>query len=399
LTSEWPAGLDIAAEAAAGFRPRAFREFVLKVHQRCNLACDYCYVYTMGDDSWRHRPPVMASEVWQATAVRIAEHAREHDLDEVRVVLHGGEPLLAGRDHLHALVTGLRHTVGDACRVRFAVQTNGVLLDEAMLELFLAERVGVGVSLDGTATDNDRHRRYADGRGSAGAVERALTLLGTDRYRPVFAGVLCTVNPRTDPVGTYEALLRHRPPLIDFLLPHASWSRPPYRPDGALTYGDWLAAVFDRWYTAPRRETGIRLLDEILALVLGGASRSEHVGLSPVTVAVVESDGAVEQVDSLKSAYPGAAATGLTVAADPFDRALHHPGVVARQLGLAALCAECRACPVHQICGAGHYPHRYTAGSGFLHRSVYCADLSRIITHVQHRVAADLAERRGSKRG
>ena len=43
------------------------------------------------------------------------------------------------------------------------------------------------------------------------------------------------------------------------------------------------------------------------------------------------------------------------------------------------------------ICGGGLYPHRYRAGSGFRHPSVYCADLLRLITHVRDRVRGDLA--------
>jgi uncharacterized protein len=393
---EWPTDLDVPAAIAEGFRPHAFREFVLKINQRCNLACDYCYIYTMGDHSWRDRPAMMPAEVLRRAAERIAEHARDHDLASIRVILHGGEPLLTGGERLGALITELKSVIGDERRLRIAVQTNGVLLDEAMLGLFRAEGVQVGVSLDGAGADNDRHRRYADGRGSAAAVARALERLADERNREIFAGILCTIDVTADPVDTYEALLRYQPPLIDFLLPHANWARPPSRPGNAGTaYGDWLVAVFDRWYDAPRRETRIRILEEILSLVLGGASRSEQVGLSPVTVAVVESDGDIEQVDSLKSAHPGACATGLNVATDSFDRALRHPGIVARQLGSAALCAECIACPIHQWCGAGHYAHRYAVGTGFLNRSVYCADLIRIITHVRRRVGADLAVRTG----
>ncbi|MBM2615741.1 FxsB family radical SAM/SPASM domain protein [Actinoplanes sp. LDG1-06] len=387
----WPTDLDVASLIANGFQPYAFRDFVFKIHQRCNLACDYCYVYTMGDSSWRDRPMAMAPEVVRAAAQRIAEHAETHRLDEVRVILHGGEPLMVGREGLRATVSELRSAIAGGARLRVAIQTNGVLLDERMLDLLGEEGVEVGVSLDGAPADNDRHRRYADGRGSAAAVERALALLSSERYRPNFAGILSAVDPETDPVGTYEALIRYRPPVIDFLLPHANWNRPPARPGPSLTpYGDWLISVFDRWYDAPVRETGIRILDEILNLVLGGASRSEHVGLSPVTVVVVESDGSIEQVDTLRASYPGAGETGLHVATDSFDDALRHPGVVARQLGVRALAAECLSCPIHRLCGAGHYPHRYSFGSGFLNRSVYCDDLSRIIAHVQSRVAIDL---------
>jgi uncharacterized protein len=149
-------------------------------------------------------------------------------------------------------------------------------------------------------------------------------------------------------------------------------------------------AVFDRWYEAPRQETHVRLFEEIVNLVLGGSSRSEQVGLSPVAMAVIESDGSIEQVDSLKSTYPGATATGRTVFADPLDAALDHPGVVARQIGDRALADGCRACAVHRICGAGHYAHRYAPGTGFRNASVYCADLLRCIEHVRSRVIADV---------
>jgi uncharacterized protein len=250
----------------------------------------------------------------------------------------------------------------------------------------------VGVSLDGTAADNDRHRRRADGRGSFEAVDRALRLLDSPPYRDVFAGLLCTVDPATDPIAAYEALLAYHPTDIDLLIPHANWSAPPER-DAAgsdTPHADWLISVFDRWYGAPRQETGIRLFEDVIALVLGAPSRSEQVGLSPLAVAVVESDGAIEQVDSLKSSYPGACGTGLTVFDDPLDAALDHPGIVARQIGADALCPTCRACPVQRVCGGGHYAHRYRAGTGFLNPTVYCADMVKLIRHISSRVAGDL---------
>jgi uncharacterized protein len=363
-----------------------FREFVLKVHQRCNLACDYCYVYEQADQSWRDRPAAMSPEVWRAAARRIAAHAERHEVTEVTAVLHGGEPLLAGRDRLVELITDFRAILPE---IRFSTQTNGVLLDAPMLEALAEQGVTIGVSVDGTAATHDRRRRHRNGQGSHAAATRALALLNEPQYRSSYAGLLCTIDPRSDPLHVYEALLSYAPPVIDLLLPHANWALPPTQP-----YADWLIAVFDRWYGAPRRETRIRLFEEIISLVLGGTSRSDQVGLSPVAMAVIESDGAIEQVDSLKSAYPGAAATGLNVFADDLDAALSHPGVAARQAGRGALADSCLACPVHDICGAGHYAHRYRPGGGFRNPSVYCTDLRRLINHVGARVAADLAHRR-----
>jgi uncharacterized protein len=389
----WPHHtLDVAALRAGGRPPRPFREFVLKVHQRCNLACDYCYVYEMADQSWRDRPARMPDEVVRATADRIGEHARAHDLPEVRFILHGGEPLLAGPDRLRSLVTALRAALPGSCHPTVGVQTNGTLLDERMLSVLEELGVTIGVSLDGPPAANDRHRRRSDGRGSFAVVDRALTRLAAPDHRAAYAGLLCTIDPATDPVDCFETLLSYRPPAIDFLLPHANWDHPPAgTAAGATPYAEWLIPVFDRWYAADRRETRVRLFESIIDLVLGGASASGQVGLSAVAVAVVESDGAIEQEDSLKSAYAGAAATGLNVLTDPFDAALDHPGVAARQIGLDALAEECLACPLHRICGGGNYVHRYRSGDGFRNPSVYCADLGRLITHVHRRVAADLA--------
>jgi uncharacterized protein len=152
-----------------------------------------------------------------------------------------------------------------------------------------------------------------------------------------------------------------------------------------------LSAIFDRWFDAPVREAGVRLFDDILALTLGGRGTSESVGLQPVRVAVIETDGTVEQVDSLKTAFAGATRVRVGASGNPLDRALLEPQMVARQLGREALCATCRECPISEICGAGNYPHRFRAGSGFLNPSVYCPDLTFLIGHVRGRVVGELA--------
>ncbi|WP_307798505.1 FxsB family cyclophane-forming radical SAM/SPASM peptide maturase [Actinoplanes flavus] len=390
----WPyAELDVAAVRAAGHRPVPFREMVLKIHQRCNLACSYCYVYEHPDQSWRERPRTMPDRVRDAALTRFAAHARDHGLTRVRIVLHGGEPLLYGRERLAELARSARAVFPDGCRVDIGMQTNGVLLDERIVAMLLANGIQAGVSVDGVAADHDRHRRTPGGRGSFAAVERALTLLQKPDNRPAYAGLLCTVAAGTNPLACYEQLRAFDPPAIDLLLPHANWESPPPPVDGRATpYADWLIAVFDRWYAeeAPPR---IRIFEDAINLVLGGASRGEQLGLSPSGVVVVESDGAIEQVDALKSAYEGACSTGLDVLRHDLGEALDHPGIVARQIGRAALADECLSCPAVAFCGGGHYAHRYRQGIGFRSPSVYCADLLALVRHVYDSVAASLGRR------
>jgi uncharacterized protein len=386
----WPLlTLDVSAVLAAGHRPAPFRQFIVKVHSRCNLSCTYCYVYEMADQGWRSLPKRMSSGTANAAVERIAEHVKEHDLAQLDVILHGGEPLLAGRNWLARFVETLHVHV--PAQVDVTMQTNGILLDRSTLETFAELGIRIGVSLDGDAKTTARHRRYANGHSSYEAVVEGVELLNSPAFRSCYAGLLCTIAIDSDPVLTYESLLRFSPPVIDFLLPHANWdSLPP-----GTGYADWLIAVFDRWYDAPWQGTDIRLFRELIQLVLGQASGVEGVGIAPSTIVVIDTDGAIKQLDSLSSAYPGAADTGLDVYANSFDEALNHPTTVARQIGDAALAADCLACPVLELCGGGLYPHRFRHGTGFRHPSVYCRDLLRLTTHVRDRVHADLGRMTG----
>lgn len=398
-------------EPGGGQQIVPFRQFLLKIHSRCNLACDYCYVYEAADQSWRGRPRRMPSATAERTARLIGEHARKHRLTEVTVVLHGGEPLLVGPDHLEALLAGLVAALEGVTKLRLVVQTNAIRLVEDPGLLPVLDRYGVriGVSLDGTPASHDRHRRYRDGRGSHAATVRALKELADGPYQPLYAGLLCVIDVVADPVETYEALIECAPPALDLLLPHGTWQSPPpgleWRterpceppPQGVrgrpTPYGDWLRAVFDRWYDAPRRETRIRLFEAIMAPMLGGTARSEAVGLTPVDLVVVETDGAIEQGDSLKVAYHGAPAAGLHVTRHTFDDAAAHPAFRARQSGLGGLGPVCRRCVRARVCGGGLYTHRYDpeATPPFSAPSVYCDDLALLVDHIRRRIAPDAA--------
>lgn len=393
---EWPLTLDVPALVAGGWRPMPFSEFVVKIHSRCDLACDYCYMYELADQTWREQPRRMSEEIARQTAFRIGEHARTHRMPAVDLILHGGEPLLAGRDLISLLVTATREQAGPDIRVNAKLQTNGVGLDDFYLQLFRDLDMRVGVSVDGAAEAHNRHRRFRSGRGSYAAVVAGLRKLTSAPYQHLFGGLLCTIDLHNDPIATYRSLASLGPPRIDFLLPHGTWSAPP---PGRVPYvdetpyADWLIEIFDHWY--PKPEAGIRLFEEIMHLLLGGASFSEMVGLAPTRILVIETDGAIEQGDSLKIAFHGAPHTGLHVHTDSLDSALSLPGIVARQLGSRALSATCRECRVQHICGGGLYAHRYRSGSGFYNPSVYCPDLMRLIDHIRASMQASIDTRRG----
>jgi uncharacterized protein len=386
----WPSTLDVAGLTSRGWAPKPFHQFVVKIHSRCNLACRYCYVYESADQSWRDQPVLMTDEVFRTACSQIAAHVDAHAVPSISLVLHGGEPLLAGAERLDRFAATATRLLGDRTRLRLGMQTNGLLLDDRMAEICSRRGIRVAVSIDGDATGHDRHRRFRNGRGSYAEVVRGIGILR--RARHLYAGLLCTIDVDNDPLATYRALVDFEPPAVDFLLPHGNWTDPPPRrsPGAPPVYGEWLSAIFDEWFPAPVQPTRVRLFEDILALALGGHGSSESVGLSPVRVAVIETDGSIEQVDTLKTAYAGATKVALEAGGNPLDHALYQPPIVARQIGAEALSPTCRDCSIRRICGGGNYTHRYREGSGFLNPSVYCPDLTFLIRHITGRVAEQL---------
>ena len=276
---------------------------------------------------------------------RIAEHARQHALAEVRVILHGGEPLLAGATRLGEIAAELRAAIDPVCALDLRIHTNGVQLDEEFCEVFLAARVRVGISLDGDRAANDLHRRYAIGRSSYDQVIRAVALLpGRDTGPSTRA---CSHHRRPQRPGRHlrragrARSARHRLPASarDLGHPAARGRRP-----GDTPYADWLTAVFDDG--GDDRRVPVRMFESIIRTSRGGASLTESLGLAPSDVAVIETDGAIEQADSIKVAYDGAPETGLDIFRNPLNEAAAHPAIQARQLGLDGLSDACRRCPV-----------------------------------------------------
>jgi uncharacterized protein len=363
-------------------------QFVLKVHSRCDLACDHCYIYRHADQGWRRMPSAMSAETADWAARRIAEHAVAHGLPEVCVILHGGEPLLLGARRARAVLETLHAQLSPVTAIDLRIVTNGVRLNEQWCRLFAEYGVKVGVSLDGNQVANDRHRRFRNGRSSYAQVNRALSLLREPEFRHLYAGILCTIDIANDPDAVYDALVAQAPPRLDLLLPHATWRNPPYRLPGAVgdisthipdtAYANWLLRIYRRW-TQEGRPVPIRLFDSLLSAARGGPSFTEAFGTDSADVLVIETEGSWEQPDSMKTAHHGAGATGMRVSEHTVDDVTRHPQIAARQGGVAVLCATCRACPVVRICGGGLYAHRYGPG-GFQNPSVYCADLKELIT-------------------
>ncbi|SHK84016.1 radical SAM/SPASM domain-containing protein [Fibrobacter sp. UWH4] len=144
---------------------------VLSLTERCNLRCTYCY-YKVSHEA---RSLVMMDDVMEA-AIRLAfERTLKLGQRFLNITFFGGEPLLCmgairkGVDFAKNLV---RERLGESeFRLRFAVNTNGTLLDDSVVEFLERENFRIYLSLDGHEAHHDVCRKQVGGAGSFKLIE------------------------------------------------------------------------------------------------------------------------------------------------------------------------------------------------------------------------------------
>lgn len=359
--------------------------FLVKVASRCNLDCDYCYVYHHADQSWRNMPRLLSGAHQNAFAERLAEYAAAVGLRRVAVIFHGGEPLLAGAERLIDFARKIRSAAPDI-EVDFGLQTNGLLLTDAVLDEFEAEAISVSLSMDGPREAHDLHRTTRKGRSSFDKVEAALERL---KRRPaIFAGVIAVIDTTVRPDRLLSFFANHQVPKLDFLLPDSHHDKPPPGRDAdAGLYERWLIEAFDTWLDR-YPQLHIRTFEALLDVAAGMSSHTDAFGFGDVSLLSVETDGTWHDLDVLKVAGEGATRLVGSVMDTPIERLASSTAIAAhrRLLTKLGLSDVCRACDVVDVCGGGSVPHRHRAGS-FDNPTVYCGEMKTLIRHVRARLA------------
>lgn len=364
-----------------------FSLFLFKIASRCNLACDYCYVYFHGDQRWRKQPKFFSLELAHTLGRRLAEHAQAHGLATVDVVLHGGEPFLLGIPQLEAVINAIKQSAG-SLQLKFSAQTNATLLTSVVLDWCLKNQLRLSVSIDGPRAAQERHRRDHAGKSAFDATERGMKLLSSEQYQKLFAGILCVVDLRNDPVEVYEYLKQFSPPILDFLLPLGNHDNLPYQKGNFedSPYADWLLQIFEKWYQESPQTIIIRKFRELIGLTLGICCGSEELGGLANDFIVIETNGDIEATDSLKTTFSGATDLGLNIADHSFDEVLQAKKFTNLLQSATEYSKECMTCPIFFKCGAGHLPTRYSKENGFANPSVYCSDIKKLFDVIQSRL-------------
>lgn len=149
----------------------------LMTAQGCNFSCGYCPVPAIakkyGDSRLSIENAFAGIDLW-------LEHVKESDpAAPYYVIFYGGEPLLnkevifACLDQLSALRKQGRLPENTS----LMIATNGLLIDEAMVDVCKRHDVMVAVGIDGPKRQNDTLKVDVDGDGTFERIVRAIRLL------------------------------------------------------------------------------------------------------------------------------------------------------------------------------------------------------------------------------
>ena len=360
-------------------------QLILKVAERCNLNCSYCYLYQHEDQRWRSRPRFMSDEVFDQILRRVREYCDRRGRHELTLIFHGGEPTLAGPVRIERFARRAREELGSRLG-GIAMQTNGTLLDERWIDVVRKTGIELGVSLDGPADVHDANRVDFAGRGSYADAVRGLQLLQTAGLSP---SVLCVINPASSGAEVYRTFRALGVQRFDFLLPDVTHdSKPRFFPGYEGTpIGDYLIEVFDEWFDEDDPDVKVRLLWGFVSALLGGASETDQFGNPLSAYLVIETDGTIHTNDVYRICEDGMTASGLDVFRHGFDDLAQALPLLYRVVHEGVpLSATCEACPERDVCGGGYIPHRYARANGFDNPSAWCDDIRKVLAHVRSRL-------------
>lgn len=372
----------------AGREEAASLSILLKpVSGRCNLACRYCFYREVAE----RRSTGDYGLMEPGTAELLVDRAFETGASHISFGFQGGEPTLAGLDFFRRFVGRVRRgteeakAAGRGIEVNLALQTNGLLIDEAWATFLAGEGFLVGVSIDGPRLLHDSLRIGRDGSGSHAAAMRGVSIL---REAGVPVNALCVVDALT--AGNAARVYAHlREKGFDWLqfIPCLD---PPGEEGGhtwSLTpedYGSFLAETFDLRYGEWRRgsRVNVRWFDDLVGMAMGNPPESCGMRGFCGSSLAVESDGSAYTCDFYMT--------------DEWKLGDIRRDSIAAMLGSPAarrfvdrsrrIDPACAACPAFSLCRGGCLRYREPFADGRPSLNRYCSSFKRFFGHATPRL-------------
>lgn len=253
--------------------PRTFSVLAKPTGAVCNLDCAYCF-FLKKESLYPGSSFRMSDAVLEAYIRQYIESQRG---PEVTIAWQGGEPTLMGVDFFRRSVELAQKYRRAGTTLRFALQTNGTLLDDDWAAFFREHGFLIGISLDGPREMHDAFRVGKGGRPSFNRVMRGLRFL---KKHAVELNVLATVHAAnaSRPIDVYRFLRDEIGAQFIQLIPIVERENESGFQEGntvttrsvrAEQWGALLIAIFDEWVRRDVSSVFVQIFEAALASWVG----------------------------------------------------------------------------------------------------------------------------------
>ncbi|EMI5490237.1 XyeB family radical SAM/SPASM peptide maturase [Providencia stuartii] len=371
-------------------------EVILKVSERCNINCTYCYVFNLGNDTAINSKAIISYDIIKSLRIFFERACKEYEIETIQVDFHGGEPLMMGKERFKNACR--EFTSGDyyKTKLQLACQTNAILIDNDWIDIFSEYNISIGVSIDGPKHINDKYRLDKKGRSTYEDTVRGLKSLqeawnvGKIGYQP---GVLCVANPTINGAEIY----RHFTDVLkckkfDFLIPdesHDTCNNPE-------KLSDFYCSALDEFFLDSDPDVYVRyfhtniqsMLNIDFTPVMGLTKSSDD-----IVALTISSEGEVYIDDTLRATNDEIfTSIGNIKRLSLFE--IMSSWQMQKYITIAQkLPDECSDCIWRNICGGGRHIQRYSKSNGFNNKSVFCPSIRKFLSRAaSHIISVGISE-------
>ena len=262
----------------------------------CDMRCNYCFYKDVAASRQRASYGFMSRET--ALALINNVFCVLSAGDNITFAFQGGEPGLVGLEFFSFFIGEADKAMPPGVQAHYALQTNGLMIDDNWCKLFKANNFLVGLSLDGYIALHNQNRIDSGGKGTFSQVIKAKKLL---ELHNVDYNILSVITAETarHTGKLWDFILREKIRHIQFI-PCLEPLNGGAHPKTALTgerFYQFYSTLFRLW----KREAvkgnfiSVRLFNELAALLVAGQRAPCGLSGRCSPQIIIEADG---------SAYP-----------------------------------------------------------------------------------------------
>lgn len=359
----------------------------------CNIDCTYCF-YLEKEALYPER-----NTHWQMSDETLERYIRQHiDAqagDSVTFAWQGGEPTMMGLAFFRR-VMALCDKYAGGKKITHALQTNGILLDDAWARFFAEHRFLIGLSIDGPAALHNQYRVNRAGKGTHDRVMAAMSLLkahhvefntltvvgkhNVEHALEVYEFLVAAGSRYIQFIPLVERLSNDASSALQLVLPGESAARLAPWTVPSWQFGDFLCQIFDLWVRRDVERVSVQMFDVAMAAWTGQPPVLCVHSATCGHAFALESNGDLYNCDHF--VYPEHKLGNIH---QQTIHELNHSeqAIAFGQAKEDRLTADCRRCEFRPVCHGGCPKHRFAVSpGGHPGHNYLCAGYKHFFKHI-----------------